>query len=163
MNNGGRSRCISIVRQIVTKENRRISKSCSRELIFVRENFSKPAVNLVSAPCLRAEDMKVKRYCYLYIYYLYIGCIISARTLTLYINTSFVDCSTPLWYSIYSDLEMYKRVCVFYFSSQISKYVLIRFLSSLLDHNRQNTTHRCLNTRIPCRCSCASRSLGSQS
>lgn len=98
----------------------------------------------------------------IYIYYLYIGCIISTRTLTLYINTSFVDCSTPLWYSIHSDLEMYKRVCVFYFSSQISKYVLIRFLSSLLDHNRQNTTHRCLNTRIPCRCSCASRSLGSQ-
>lgn len=30
---------------------------------------------------------------------------------------------------------------LFYFLSQISKYVLIRFLSSLLDHNRQNTAY----------------------
>lgn len=32
-------------------------------------------------------------------------------------------------------------VRVFYFLSQISKYVLIRFLSNPLDHNRKNTAY----------------------
>lgn len=70
-----RGACASIVRQIVTKENRRISKSCTAAAAggrpsrfrFVKIFRSRRCKSRIG-PVVFVPRMKVKRYCYLYVY-----------------------------------------------------------------------------------------------